>query len=137
MPPRTAAPQKKTTAPKKAGPTKGAPAKRGGSPQKAPARRGKKTGPAVTITLRQIAADLAEEHDLPRKQVEALMNGLVEAVTETLSNGDKVRLSGIGILQVKDRAARMGRNPATGEQIQIPASRKLKFTASKELKEVV
>jgi DNA-binding protein HU-beta len=136
MPPRAAAPQKKTTAPKKAGPAKSAPAKRG-SPQKAPARRGKKTGPAVTITLRQIAADLAEEHDLPRKQVEALMNGLVEAVTETLSNGDKVRLSGIGILQVKDRAARMGRNPATGEQIQIPASRKLKFTASKELKEVV
>jgi DNA-binding protein HU-beta len=136
MPPRAAAPQKKTTAPKKAGPAKSAPAKRG-SPQKAPARRGKKTGPAVTITLRQIAADLAEEHELPRKQVEALMNGLVEAVTETLSNGDKVRLSGIGILQVKDRAARMGRNPATGEQIKIPASRKLKFTASKELKEVV
>jgi DNA-binding protein HU-beta len=87
--------------------------------------------------LRQIAADLAEEHELPRKQVEALMNGLVEAVTDTLRNGDKVRLSGIGILQVKDRAARMGRNPATGEQIKIPASRKLKFTASKELKAVV
>jgi DNA-binding protein HU-beta len=74
---------------------------------------------------------------LPRKQVEALMNGLVEVVTDTLRNGDKVRLSGIGILQVKDRAARMGRNPATGEQIKIPASRKLKFTASKELKAVV
>jgi DNA-binding protein HU-beta len=137
MPPRAAAtPQKKASAPKKPGPAKGGPAKRAPAP-KAPARRAKKAGPAATITLRQIAADLAEEHELPRKQVEALMNGLVEVVTDTLRNGDKVRLSGIGILQVKDRAARMGRNPATGEQIKIPASRKLKFTASKELKAVV
>ena len=52
-------------------------------------------------------------------------------------NGERVRIAGLGILQVKNRAARMGRNPATGQPIQIKASKKVAFRAAKELKEAV
>jgi DNA-binding protein HU-beta len=58
-------------------------------------------------------------------------------VTKHLKKGSKVRLTGLGILQVRKRAARMGRNPATGEAIKIKASKKVGFRAAKELKEAV
>jgi DNA-binding protein HU-beta len=61
----------------------------------------------------------------------------VAAVTTHLKQGARVRMSGLGILMVKTRGARMGRNPATGEAIQIKASKKVAFRASKELKEAV
>jgi DNA-binding protein HU-beta len=93
--------------------------------------------PQVTITLRQIAAELAEGHDLPKKQAEAVLADLVELTTEHLKKGDKIRLTGLGILQVKARPARIGRNPATGESIEIAASKKIAFRPSKELKEAV
>jgi len=57
--------------------------------------------------------------------------------TSREQRGDKVRLTGLGILQVRKRAARMGRNPATGEAIKIKASKKIAFRAAKELKEAV
>jgi nucleoid DNA-binding protein len=60
--------------------------------------------------------------------------GLVDLVTKHLKKGDRIRLVGLGILQVRKRAARMGRNPATGEAIKIEASKKVAFRASKELK---
>jgi hypothetical protein len=62
---------------------------------------------------------------------------LVTVATTHLKKGDKVRLTGLGILQVRAREARMGRNPATGESIEIAASRKIAFRPSKELKEAV
>jgi DNA-binding protein HU-beta len=58
-------------------------------------------------------------------------------VTPILTAGDRVRMSGLGTIEVKDRPARMGRNPATGAAIQIAASRKVAFRAAKELKEAV
>ena len=66
--------------------------------------------------------------------------GVVEAVgagVKSLKAGDRVRIGGFGIIQVKDRPARMGRNPATGEAIQIEASRKIAFRAAKELKDAI
>jgi DNA-binding protein HU-beta len=63
--------------------------------------------------------------------------GLVDRVTPILTAGDRVRMSGLGTIEVKDRPARMGRNPATGAAIQIAASRKVAFRAAKELKEAV
>ena len=57
--------------------------------------------------------------------------------TRHLKKGDKIRLTGLGILQVRKLAARMGRNPATGEAIKIKASKKIAFRASKDLKELV
>jgi DNA-binding protein HU-beta len=97
----------------------------------------KAAAPLVTVTLKQIAADLAEKHEMPKKQAEAMLNDMVEATARHLKKGARIRLTGLGILQVRKRAARMGRNPATGEAIKIKASKKIAFRASKELKETV
>jgi DNA-binding protein HU-beta len=97
----------------------------------------KKAAAQTTVTLKQIAADLAEKHDMAKKQAEAVLNDMVAVTTRHLKKGDRIRLTGLGILQVRKRAARMGRNPATGEAIKIKASKKVAFRASKELKEAV
>ena len=90
-----------------------------------------------TVSLKHLAASLAESHEMPKKQGEALLNDLVDLITKHLKKGDRIRLVGLGVLQVRKRAARMGRNPATGEQIKIKASKKVAFRAAKELKEAV
>ena len=89
------------------------------------------------ITLKHLAATLAEEHQMTKKQGEAMLNDLVALITKHLKKGERIRIAGLGILQVRKRAARIGRNPATGEQIQIKASKKVAFRASKELKESI
>jgi DNA-binding protein HU-beta len=142
---------KKTPVPVKAVPV----AKRAVTPanaapaaKKAPAAAKKATAPAkkavpakavpqATITLKHIAAALAEGHDMPKKQAEAMLGELVAMTTQHLKQGDKIRLTGLGILQVRSRAARTGRNPATGESIKIAASKKIAFRPAKELKEAV
>ena len=86
---------------------------------------------------RPCTAALAETHEMAKKQSELILNDLVDLVTKHLKKGDRIRLVGLGILQVRKRAARMGRNPATGEAIKIKASKKVAFRASKELKEAV
>ncbi len=90
-----------------------------------------------TVTLKNIGADLAEKHELTKKAVNAIMDDLVAALVKNLKKGNRVRMAGLGILQVRKRAARMGRNPATGETIKIPAKKKIAFRAAKELKEAV
>ena len=90
-----------------------------------------------TITLKQMAAELAENHDLSKKQAEAMLGDLMTLATKHLKNGDKIRLTGLGVLQVQNRPARKGRNPGTGEIIDIKASKKIAFRAAKELKEAV
>jgi DNA-binding protein HU-beta len=74
---------------------------------------------------------------MPKKQAEAILGDLVNLVTKHLKKGDRIRIAGLGILVVRKRAARMGRNPATGQPIQIKASKKVAFRAAKELKEAV
>jgi DNA-binding protein HU-beta len=74
---------------------------------------------------------------MPKKQASAVLEDLVDLVTTHLKKGDKVRITGLGILQVRKRPARMGRNPATGEPIKIKASKKVAFRAAKDLKEAV
>jgi DNA-binding protein HU-beta len=91
----------------------------------------------ATITLKQMAAELAETHGLPKKQAEEVVGDLIALATRHLKNGDKVRLTGLGILQVRSLPVRAGRNPSTGEVIQIKASKKIVFRAAKELKEAV
>jgi DNA-binding protein HU-beta len=144
MPPAKKAAAKKAAVPAKkaAAPAKkaAAPAKKAAAPGKKAAASAKavaKAAPQVTITLKQIAAELATGHDLAKKQAESLLSELVALTTSHLKKGDKIRLTGLGILQVKSRAARMGRNPATGESIQIKASKKIAFRPAKELKEAV
>ena len=71
------------------------------------------------------------------EQAEAVLGDLVGDIVKHLKKGERIRIGGLGILQVRKRAARMGRNPATGEAIQIKASKKVAFRASKELKEAI
>lgn len=93
--------------------------------------------PASTVTLKGIVEQLAEGQDLPKKQANALLAGMIDTMTTHLKGGDRIRISGLGILEVRKREARMGRNPATGEAIQIAASKKVAFRPAKELKEAV
>src|SRR5262245_16398702 len=90
---------------------------------------------ATTITLKQLAAALAADHEIPKKQAEGMLNDLVGMMVKHLVRGERVRIGGFGILQVHKRAARMGRNPATGEPIKIKASRMVAFRAAKELRQ--
>ena len=96
-----------------------------------------KAATPATVTLKHLAAALAEDHELSKKASEAILGDLVTRITKHLKKGDRIRIVGLGILQVRKRAARMGRNPATGEQIHIKASKKVAFRAAKELKEAI
>jgi DNA-binding protein HU-beta len=91
----------------------------------------------TTVTLKHLAASLAEGHEIPKKQAEAMLTEMVALVVKHLKKGSRIRISRLGILQVKKRPARMGRNPATGEAIKIKASKKVAFRAAKDLKEAV
>ena len=97
----------------------------------------KKAATPATITLKHLAAALSEEHELSKKSAEAILGHLVGKITKHQKKGERIRIVGLGILQVRKRAARMGRNPATGEAIHIKASKKVAFRAAKELKEAV
>ena len=96
-----------------------------------------KAASQATVTLKHLAAALADSHDIAKKQAEAVLGDLVALATRHLKKGDKIHLTGLGILQVRKRAPRMGRNPATGEAIKIKASKKVAFRPAKELKEAV
>jgi len=98
-----------------------------------------KAAPAtqVVVTLKHLAAEIAEKHELPKKQAETLLADVVASIGKQLKKGSKIRIAGLGILQVRKRAARMGRNPQTGEAIKIKASKKIAFRAAKELKESI
>jgi DNA-binding protein HU-beta len=90
-----------------------------------------------TVTLKHLAAALAEEHGVAKKQTEAFLSDWVAMLTGHLKKGHRIRMVGLGILQVRKRAARMGRNPATGEAIKIKASKRVAFRVAKDLKEAV
>ena len=96
-----------------------------------------KSGAQATLTLKHLAASLAEQHEMSKKDAEAVLGNFVGHIVKALKKGDRIRMAGLGILQVRKRPARMGRNPATGAAIKIKASKKIAFRASKELKEAV
>ncbi len=125
------APAKKTAARKTT--AKRAPAKRAAAKKKTTA---KKALPDV-LTYKHLAAELAEAHDMPKKQAEEFIADFVDRMGGYLKKGKKLRIAGLGILQVRHRAARWGRNPATGEKIRIKASKKVAFRVAKDLKERV
>ena len=91
----------------------------------------------TTLTIKNLAANMAAAHELPKRQTEAMLNEMVASIVKSLKKGERVKINGLGILQVRKRAARMGRNPATGEAIKIKASKKVAFRALKELKEAI
>jgi len=103
-------------------------------PRVAPAKAKAKV---ETVTLRHLATALSEAHAVKKAEVNALLTQMVEDITKHLKKGKRIRLNGLGILQVRKRPARMGRNPATGETIKIKARKKIAFRAAKDLKEAI
>lgn len=80
---------------------------------------------------------VATKTDLSKKEVTAVMETLIDKITEEMRKGNKVTITGFGIFKTSKRAARQGRNPQTGATIKIPASVVPKFSAGKALKEAV
>lgn len=78
---------------------------------------------------------IAEKTDMTKKQAEAALNAFTDAITEALKDGEKVQLMGFGTFEIKERAARTGRKPATGETIEIPAKKIPTFKAGKGFKD--
>ncbi|MCL2367901.1 MAG: HU family DNA-binding protein [Oscillospiraceae bacterium] len=85
----------------------------------------------------ELIAVVAEKSGLSKKDTEKAVNSMIDAITESLKTGDKVQLVGFGVFEAKQRAARMGRNPKTKEQIQIPASTVPVFKAGKAFKDAI
>jgi DNA-binding protein HU-beta len=145
----TKAASTKKTLPARPAAAKGAPAKSptarasAVSPKAAKAVPGKTTAskvptkPANTVTLKQLVAAVAEQQQIAKREADATLTGFVGMLVQHLKDGDRLRIGGLGILEVKRRPERAGRNPATGEAITIKASKKVAFRAAKELKEAV
>ena len=85
----------------------------------------------------ELVAAIAEKTNVTKKAAEESLDALVEVMSEELKKGGKVQLVGFGSLEVRKRAARKGRNPQTGEEIKIPASKAPAFKPGKALKDVV
>jgi len=89
------------------------------------------------MTKAEFVAKVAEKTELTKADSEKAVNAFLETVTETLKAGDKIVFTGFGSFEVAERAAREGRNPSTGEKLQIKASKAPKFKAGKGLKDAV
>lgn len=85
----------------------------------------------------ELIAQVARKADLSKKDSEKAVNAILDTITACLESGEKVQLVGFGVFDVKERGVRVGRNPKTREEIEIPASRVPQFKAGKALKEAV
>lgn len=89
------------------------------------------------MTKKELVSAIAEKTEETKVKTEGMLNALIEVVSETLSNGEEIAIAGLGKFEVRERAARNGRNPQTGEAITIAASKVPAFKASKTLKDAV
>jgi len=85
----------------------------------------------------ELITAMAAKTELSKKDVETVLKAFIDVVTEGLVNGEKIQLVGFGTFDISERAAREGRNPQTGETMQIPASKAPRFKAGKALKDAV
>ena len=85
----------------------------------------------------ELVAAMAEQTQLSKKDAEAALKAFIDVVSEEMKKGEKVQLVGFGTFEVSERAAREGRNPATGKSMVITASKAPKFKAGKALKDLV
>ena len=90
-----------------------------------------------TMNKTELIAAVAQQAELSKKDAEKAVNAVTTAITEALCEGDKIQLVGFGTFEVRTREARTGKNPRTGETIQIAASKVPAFKAGKALKDVV
>ena len=89
------------------------------------------------MTKADLINSVAEKANITKKDAEMMVSTVFTSITEALANGEKVALTGFGTFEVKERAAREGRNPKTGEKITIAASKHPAFTAGKALKDSI
>lgn len=89
------------------------------------------------MTLVEMADQLAGKHGMDKKAAKSLIESVFQAIQETAVKGEEVSVAGFGKFKVSDRPARTGRNPSTGEMIEIAASRKLAFTPAKQLRDAL
>ena len=85
----------------------------------------------------ELVAAMAEQTNLSKKDAEAALKAFIDVVSEELKKGEKVQLVGFGTFEVSERAAREGRNPQTGETMEIKASKTPKFKAGKALNDMM
>ena len=89
------------------------------------------------MTKPELVRELAEEFELPRRQIAEIVETILEKFTAVLKKGDKVQLTPFGQFKVRNRPARMARNPQTGEPVKVPAKRVMRFLPSRALKEAL
>lgn len=89
------------------------------------------------MTKKELVSYVAEKANLSKKDAEVAVNSVFDGITEALKTDGKIQLVGFGSFEVKERAVRMGKNPATGETIEIPASKSPSFKAGKALKDTI
>ena len=85
----------------------------------------------------QLIAAVAEAASISKKDAETAVSAVIESITNTLANGEKVQLAGFGTFEVRERSERVGRDPRTSQEITIPASKAPAFKAGRALKESV
>ena len=86
------------------------------------------------MNRRQLVMEMVEKSQISKENNEKVLDAIIEVIKEELATGGKVKLLGFGTFEVSERAERKGRNPQTGVEIELPASRSPKFRAGKELK---
>ncbi len=89
------------------------------------------------MNVTELTEKIATKHGVEKKQARTLVEGIFKEVVEAAQHGEEVSIPGFGKFKVASREARQGRNPATGETIQIAASKKLNFTPAKQLKDAM
>ncbi|MEO2153613.1 MAG: HU family DNA-binding protein [Aquificae bacterium] len=89
------------------------------------------------MTKAELIARAAEKAGVSKKQADRCLKAIIEVIEDALQKGERIALPGFGVFQVKERAARKGRNPQTGEVIEIPARKVVVFKAAKQLRELI
>lgn len=91
----------------------------------------------MTVTKSELLSTLAEQTGFKKTEVANVMAALVTTVYKTLKKEKKIKLEGLGIMQLRDRKARLARNPRTGEMVKVPAKKVVKFRVTKDMKEAI
>lgn len=91
----------------------------------------------MTMTKADLVEQIADRADIPRKQADEVVQVILESITAALHRGDKVELRGFGSFRIRQRGERVGRNPKTGEKVQVPPKKIPYFKPGKHLRETL
>lgn len=89
------------------------------------------------MTKAELVDEVARQTDLPKKHAEVVVSTVLESIVESLKSGDKIELRGFGSFRIRERGARVGRNPKTGQRVDVTAKRIPYFKPGKELRELL